>query len=191
MDLFDVVLVVVLLIAAFYAVMIYNGLVDLKHQVSQAFANIEVLLKQRHDELPKLVESCKQYMQHERETLTRVTEARAHVAQAQQSKDISQLALAEGELQSGLMQLFAVAENYPDLKADQSFLHLQQRITGLEHSLSDRRELYNEAVNNHNVRIEQFPDLLIANLLKYTPATFLKFQAAELEDVKVGELFKQ
>lgn len=175
--------------AIFYIVMIYNNLVDLKHQVSQAFANIEVLLKQRHDELPKLVESCKQYMQHERETLSKVTEARAHVAKAQQANNIPELALADGELRSGLAQLFAVVENYPDLKADQSFMHLQQRITGLEHSLSDRRELYNESVNSFNVRIEQFPDVLVAKFFNYKSTTFLKFKASELEDVNVGKLF--
>lgn len=190
MDLFTLLLLAVVVIAAIYAVMIYNGLVDLKHQVGQAFANIEVLLKQRHDELPKLVAACKEYMQHERDTLTRITEARSRVAQAQQAKDIPELALAEGELQSGLAKLFAVVENYPELKADDSFMHLQHRITGLEHALSDRRELYNESVNNLNVRIEQFPDVLVARAFNYQPATFLRFKAVELEDVNVGQLFK-
>src|SRR6056300_95073 len=123
-----------------YTIMIYNNLVGLKHAVTKALANIDIALKQRHDELPKLIETCKQYMGYEKDTLTQVIEARSQVASAQESGDMTELG-----------KPFALAEDYPDLKADQSFQHLQQRITGLEHSIADRREVYNESVNNNNV----------------------------------------
>jgi LemA protein len=130
-----------------YIIVIYNNLVSLKHNISKAWANIDVLLKQRHDELPKLVETCKQYMQFEQETLEKVMAARSSVAQAQQQGDIPALGQAEGALRLGLGGLFAVAEAYPDLKADETFQHLQARITGLENAIADRREFYNESVN--------------------------------------------
>ncbi len=110
-----------------YGIMIYNNLVRLKHSVTQAWSNIDVLLKQRHDELPKLVETCKQYMKFEQETLERVMLARSAVASARQQGDIGAVGSAESALRLGLGNLFAVAENYPDLKANDNFLHLQSR----------------------------------------------------------------
>ncbi len=164
MSLSSVALIVVLLLLAAYAVILYNALVRLKHGVAKAWANIDVLLRQRHDELPKLVETCKQYMQHERATLEQVIAARNAVSSARERADVGALGKAESGLRAGLGQLFALAENYPQLKANESFQHLQQRISGLESAIADRRELYNEAVNLNNVRIEQFPDLLMARL---------------------------
>lgn len=179
----------IVVVIAIYGVMIYNGLVDLKHAVSKNFANIEVLLKQRHDELPKLVETCKQYMKHERETLEAVIQARSRVADAQASGDIGELGKAESMMRLGLGNLFALAENYPDLKADKTFLHIQQRVTGLENSIADRREFYNESVNNNNVRIEQFPDLIVANFFNFKPFELLEFSEAETADVDMTSLF--
>lgn len=181
---------VLLAIVAAYAVVIYNGLVALKHNVAKSLANIDVLLKQRHDELPKLVQTCKQYMQYEQETLERVINARSSVASAQQKHDIAALGSAEGELRAGLGQLFALAENYPELKADDTFRQLQQRISGLENAIADRREIYNEAVNHNNVRLEQFPDSIVAGLGKFKPFGLLRFSAAEKADVNIGALFK-
>ena len=172
-----------------YGVLIYNNLVTLKHAVTKAWANIDVLLKQRHDELPKLVETCKQYMQYEQETLERVMKARASVAAARERGDVGGVGAAEGELRLGLGNLFAVAEAYPELKANESFQHLQARITGLENSIADRREFYNDAVNNNNVRIEQFPDLIVARLFAFKEAELLEFSAQEITDVNVRELF--
>lgn len=172
-----------------YIIAIYNGLVTLKHNVSKAFANIDVLLKQRHDELPKLVETCKQYMKFEQETLEKVMAARSSVASAQQRGDISALGQAEGALRLGLGSLFAVAEAYPDLKADQTFQHLQARITGLENAIADRREFYNESVNINNVRIEQFPDVIIARFFNFKAHTLLEFTDEEKSDVNVAQLF--
>ena len=169
--------------------LIYNGLVRLKHAVSKAWANIDVLLKQRHDELPKLVETCKQYMRYEQQTLARVMQARAAVSQAREQGDMGALGAAEGALRRGLGNLFAVAEAYPELKSDETFRHLESRITGLENSIADRREFYNESVNNNNVRIEQFPDLVVARLLGFGPAQLLEFAGEEKADVDLGRLF--
>jgi len=172
-----------------YSIMIHNGLVQLKHSVSKAWSNIDVLLKQRHDELPKLVETCKQYMSYEQDTLTKIMEARSSVALAQQSKNMGALGQAETQLRQGLGQLFALAENYPELKANDSFQHLQSRISGMENAIADRRELYNESVNLNNVRIEQFPDVLIARFFKFVAAELLQFSDAEKTDVDLKSLF--
>ncbi len=172
-----------------YGVMIYNNLVRLKHSVSQSWANIDVLLKQRHDELPKLVETCKQYMKFEQETLEKVMQARSQVATARMAGDVAALGPAETQLRMGLGNLFAVAEAYPDLKASQTFQHLQTRITGLENTIADRREYYNESVNNNNVRIEQFPDVVLARFFKFGPCDLLEFGEEETRDVDVKALF--
>lgn len=174
-----------------YIVLIYNNLVSLKHNVSKAWANIDVLLKQRHDELPKLVETCKQYMEFEQETLEKVMQARSSVAAAQQQGDIPALGQAEGALRLGLGGLFAVAEAYPDLKADETFQHLQARITGLENAIADRREFYNESVNNNNVRIEQFPGVVIAGMFNFISHSLLEFTEQEKTDVDIGQLFEK
>ena len=173
-----------------YGVLVYNGLVKLKHNIAKAWANIDVLLKQRHDELPKLVEVCRQYKQFEQATLARVTEARARVAAAREAHDVGALGAAEGLLRTGLGQIFAVAEAYPELKANEHFMQLQSRITALENGIADRREWYNEAVNVHNVRIEQFPDLLIARLFAFVAQPLLQFSSAEKTDVDLKALFK-
>ena len=176
-------------VALAYGVLVYNGLVSLKHNVAKAWANIDVLLKQRHDELPKLVEVCRQYKQFEEATLTRVTEARARVAQAREAHDVPALGAAEGLLRAGLGQIFAVAEAYPELKANEHFMQLQTRITALENGIADRREWYNEAVNVHNVRIDQFPDLIVARMFGFDEQALLQFAMAEKADVDLKALF--
>jgi LemA protein len=172
-----------------YGVLIYNNLVRLKHDVSKAWSNIDVLLKQRHDELPKLVETCKQYMKFEQETLEKVMLARSAVNNALRSGDVAAVGAAESQMRLGLGNLFAVAENYPDLKANETFLHLQSRITGLENSIADRREFYNDSANINNVRIEQFPDLILAKQFSFKAAQLLEFDEGELKDVDMGALF--
>jgi LemA protein len=181
----------VIVVLIVYLIIIYNNLVTLKHNVSKAWSNIDVLLKQRHDELPKLVETCRQYMQYEQDTLEKVMQARASVATAQQNGDILALGSAEGALRMGLGSLFAVAEAYPELKADQSFQHLQARITGLENSIADRREFYNESVNINNVRIEQFPDVVLARFFGFKSFTLLEFTSEELVDLDIKSLFER
>ncbi len=172
-----------------YLVVIYNNLVRVKHNVTKAWSNIDVLLKQRHDELPKLVEVCRQYMQYEQATLTQVISARSAVAAARERGDISALGSAEGLLRVGLGQLFALAEAYPELKANSHFQHLQQRISGLEGAIADRREFYNESANLNNIRIEQFPDLIVARLLQFTAKPLLEFSHEERRDVDIKSLF--
>lgn len=189
MDFGTIVMLVVASIVLTYGIVIYNGLVSLKHNVSKAWSNIDVLLKQRHDELPKLVEICKQYMRHESATLERVIAARSAVFAAREAGDIRQLGPAESQLRSGLGNLFAVAESYPDLKADKNFKFLQDRITELENSIADRREFYNESVNRNNVRIEVFPDVLIARWFGFGARALLEFSDEERKDVDLKALF--
>ena len=183
------ILLAVCVILLIYGVMLYNGLVGLKHGVARAWSNIDVLLKQRHDELPKLVEVCKQYRDFEQSTLERVIKARSMVADARSRTDIEALGGAENELRAGLGRLFAVAEAYPELRANESFSQLQARISSLENAIADRRELYNEAVNLNNVRVEQFPDLFIARLFRFDTKPLLDFAASEITDVDVKDLF--
>jgi len=181
---------IALAIVLVYAVILFNSLVSVKNAVSKAWANIDVLLKQRHDELPKLVDTCRQYMLHEQGTLERVIQARARVADARESQNMNALGAAEGALRSGVGNLFALAESYPELKANEQFLHLQSRISGLESAIADRREFYNESVNINNVRIEQFPELVIARLFKFKTFELLQFATEELKDVDIGQRFK-
>jgi len=189
MDVTNFIIIGALAAGILYTIMIYNNLVSLKHNVSKAWANIDVLLKQRHDELPKLIETCKQYMGYEQETLEKVMQARSAVSAAREKGDISALGPAETQLRMGLGNLFALAEAYPDLKANDSFQHLQGRISGLENAIADRREFYNESVNNNNVRIEQFPDVIIAKNLGFGAKELLEFSEGETKDVDVKKLF--
>lgn len=184
-----VVILVVGVLALVYFIGLYNALVSLREQVKQAWANIDVLLKQRHDELPKLIETCKRYMQYEQATLEKVITARAAVLQARDAGSVSAIGNAEQQLRAGLGQLFALAENYPQLKADESFRQLQARITGLEEAIADRRELYNEQVQINNTRVAQFPEVLIARRYGFTPKSLLEFSSDEKSDVDVGALF--
>ena len=179
----------VLVVLLVYAVMLYNGLVGVKHGVARAWSNIDVLLKQRHDEIPKLVEVCKQYRQFEQDTLQKVIEARSRVFAASQSQNMPALGQAETMLRASLGNLYAVAEAYPDLKTNQQFLNLQTRISALENAIADRREFYNDSVNLNNVRIEQFPDVIVARMFNFQPADLLEFDAAEISDVNVKQLF--
>lgn len=184
------IVLIVLTVVALYAVLLYNQLVTLKHNVGKSWSNIDVLLKQRHDELPKLIETCRQYMQFEQSTLEKVVLARSQVASAREAHNIPALGQAEDLLRQGLGNLFALAESYPELKTNDTFRHLQERISGLENAITDRREFYNESVNVNNVRIEQFPDTLIARLFDFRPFALLRFSQAEKRDVDVRQLFQ-
>ena len=175
---------------AIYVVSIYNYLVRIKHNVSKAWSNIDVLLRQRHDEIPKLVETCKQYMKFEQETLAKVMQARSQVSQARQDQDVPGLGLAEGALRLGLGKLFALAEDYPELRANENFQHLQSRISALENTIADRREFYNESTNINNIGIETFPDLIVARLFDFGPRDLLEFETSEIVDVSVKQLFE-
>jgi len=165
-----------------YALTLYNGMVALKQSVGRAWANIDVLLKQRHDEIPKLVKTVEGYMQHERAVFDKLSEARGALLAA---RNVPQRAEAEGQITRALGQLFAVAENYPDLKADQSFRQLQARISDIENQIADRREFYNDTVTTYNTRLEQLPDKFVAQWLSYTPAELYKIAESDREDVDI------
>jgi LemA protein len=173
-----------------YGVLVYNGLVAVKNGVAKAWSNIDVLLKQRHDEIPKLVEVCKAYMQFERDTLERVMRARAGMQSAREQGDVPAVAQAEGALRAGVGRIAATVEAYPQLKANQQMMQLLSRITALENEISDRREFYNEYVANNNVRIEQFPDVMVARLFGFGAQKPLRFSAEETQDVDLHALFK-
>ncbi len=165
-----------------YFLSIYNGLVELKNNIGRSWANVDVLLKQRHDEIPKLVKTCEAYMQHERAIFDKLSEARGAVAGA---RTVAQRAAAEGVVGQALGAFMAVAENYPDLKADQSFRSLQQRISELENQLADRREFYNDVVTLFNTRIESIPDSWVAQGMHLTPAELYKITDADREDPRI------
>lgn len=185
-----VVLLVLALVAVAIAVQgvaLYNGLVQVKHQVDQAWANIDVLLKQRHDELPKLVDAVKAYATHERGLLEDVTAMRVR---AQASGSDQARVAAEEALSQGVSKLLAVGENYPALRASELFIDLQRRISALEEQIAHRREFYNAAVNINNVRLEEFPDLLLTGLAGLTHKPLFEAQGAERTDVDIGAAFR-
>ncbi len=165
-----------------YALSIYNSLVALKNNIARSWANIDVLLKQRHDELPKLIKVCEGYMQHERAVFDKLGDARGALAQAQ---TVPQRADAENQLTRALGQFFAVAEAYPDLKANQSFLQLQARISELENHIADRREFYNDTVTTFNTRIQQIPDQYVAGWLSLSPHELFRVEEHDRDDVPI------
>jgi len=172
-----------------YLLTVYNGLVRVKAGVALAWSNIDVILAQRHDEIPKLVETCKQYMGYEQSTLQKVMQARASLDTARGRGDVYSIGNAEGVLRQGLSGLYAVAENYPDLKASDAFQHLQQRISGLETAIADRREVYNAAATTNNVRIQSFPEILIVSFGDFPSATLLHFQTQDRTNPDLSALF--
>jgi len=181
--LIGIVLVVGLVGLVTYVVGVYNMLVRLANNIDKAWSNIDVILKQRHDELPKLVQVCTSYMAHERDTLESVTKARnAYSAGA----NIDDKAQAENQLVGALGKLFAVAEQYPDLKANQEFLAIHQRISALESTIADRREFYNDSVNLYNIAIEQIPAVWVAQQVGYTARPLLTIAASERKDVPLA-----
>src|SRR6266852_3290069 len=166
-----------------YLIIMYNELVRLRNDNDRAWANIDVLLKQRRDEIPNLVETVKGYMQHERETLEAVTRARAASMNA---ASIGQKAQADLMVTGALRGLFAVAENYPQLKANQNFLKLQSRISELEERIADRREFFNDDVNSYNTRIAQIPDVFVASFMNLKPRAFFKVSDEDRKLVEVS-----
>jgi LemA protein len=180
-----VVLAIIIALLA-YGIIIFNGLIRLKHNITKNWSNIDVLLKQRYDELPKLVSVCEGYMKHERAVLENVTRARAQLDNAGSQKEVHE---ANNAITSALRSLFAVVENYPDLKADRAFRQLQSRVSQLEDQIADRREFYNEGVNLFNIRIEQFPDHLIANMMGLKPREVWQIEPEHRQDVKLDFSF--
>ncbi len=174
MDLFGILLLVIGLIGLVVLIaflFIYNSLIRLKNNIKKSWANIDVLLKQRSDELPNLIASVKGYMDHERTTLEALTKARTDLLQA---STLPKKAAADNTITQALKTIFAVAENYPNLKANENFLKLQNRITALENELADRREFFNDSVNIYNIRIHSIPDVIVARMMNYTDEQLFK-----------------
>jgi LemA protein len=163
---------------------IYNGLVSSRQQVDNAWAQIDVQLKRRYDLIPNLVETVKGYMQYEQTTLTKVMEARAA---AMGARGPAQQGAAENALTQALGGLFAVAENYPDLKASQNMSQLQAELSGTENNIAMAREFYNDAVMNYNIKLQQFPSSIFANMFGFKPKELFETGSpAEREPVKVS-----
>jgi LemA protein len=176
-------LMIGLIVLIAYVVGIYNMLVRLANNIDKAWSNIDVILKQRHDELPKLVEVCNSYMIHERETLESVTKARTAYSTGLNIDDKAQ---AENQIIGALGKLFAVAEQYPDLKANQEFLAVQHRISALESTIADRREFYNDSVNLYNIAIEQIPTLWVAQEVGYNARPLLTVAPSDRKDMPLA-----
>lgn len=176
------ILVLVVVALILYFVGIYNNLVTLKNDIDRSFANIDVILKQRHDELPKLIDTCKGYMQYEQKTLQAVTEARTAYMRATTPADKMQ---SDNMMTGALKTLFAVAEKYPDLKANTNFMQLQGRITELETKIAGQRTTFNEDVNVFNIRIAQIPANFVAGFMRLQPHALFQAAEADREDVQV------
>jgi len=166
----------------FYAISIINGLVSLRNSTQKDWANIDVLLKQRNDELPNVIETVKGYAKYEKQLFEEIAKTRAAMLSA---GTIGQKADASAALSGSIKSLFAVAENYPTLKANENFLALQQRITQLENEIADRRELFNDSVNLYNTRTQMFPDLIFAVIFGMKQIEYFKVSQTEAQPVKV------
>lgn len=176
-----VALVVILVVG--WAVMVYNRLVGLRNRAEAAWSDIDVQLKRRHDLVGNLVETVKGYAKHERETLEEVVEARNQAVGAREAADPEAAGQAEGALSGALGRLFALAESYPDLKANQSFLDLQRQLSQLEDAIQNARRYYNAVVRDLNTRIQSLPDALVAQL-----GGFAEFGYFELEEPSEAEV---
>lgn len=177
-----IILIIIVVVIALFLISIYNSLVKLRNQVKNAWAQIDVQLKRRHDLIPNLIETVKGYMTHERETLENITKARS---QAVQAEGVGDKAKAEQELTSALGKFNLVVENYPDLKANQNFLSLQEELTSTENKISFSRQNYNDQVLFYNNKIQMFPSNIVAGMFKFNEEEFF-----EIEDEKEKEVPK-
>ena len=177
----------VLAIVIFWLIATYNGLITTKNRVDEATSDINVQLKRRYDLIPNLVETVKGYMTHERETLVKLTEARtaAMTVHDNPGATLEQKEQAENALSSTLKTIFAVSENYPELKASQNFLQLQDEISDTENKIQASRRFYNGNVRDFNTKIQVFPTNLIAGMLKFTKYEFFQAEGQEKQNVQV------
>ena len=169
MSISTVIVLAIIVVAVIWAIGVYNGLVSMRQRVNQAFADIDVQLRQRHDLIPNLVETVKGYAAHERGTLDDVVKARNAAVAAQGP---AQQAAAENQLTGALRQLFALAENYPDLKASANFQQLQAELSDLENKIAASRRFFNSAVQEYNTGIQRFPAALFASSFGFAPKNF-------------------
>ena len=179
-----IVAVVVLVLLFFFVIGIYNSLVRLRNQVDNSWSQIDVQLKRRHDLIPNLVETAKGYMKHERETFEAITQARA---QAMGAKSVSEASKAEGALGEALSKFMLVVENYPDLKANQNFLSVQEELSSTENRIAFARQNYNDQVLSFNNKIQMFPSNIVAGMFAFGKRDFFEIEvAAEREVPKVS-----
>jgi len=179
------IVVIVLVIVVLWAALIYNRLVTARNRTQEAWSEIDVELKRRHDLIPNLVETVKGYMGHERQTLEDVTNARAGAVTAGASGDPAKMAAAEGALTQSLRSLFAVAENYPDLKAIAAFTNLQEQLTATEDKVEFSRRFYNGNARDYNIALQRVPMSLMAGPLGFKPFAFFEAEAGDREVPKV------
>ena len=173
----------ILILLGGYAIGVFNSLVQVRNNVDKAWENIHVLLMQRHDELPKLIDTCKAYMKHEDQVLTKLTKLRVGYDETDSSDEKVKL---ENQINKEMLGLRHVWEGYPDLKASQNFLQIQGRVSVLETSIADRREFFNDSINIYNIQIERFPEKVVAGLLSYRRRQFLEVPAEKTEDVEMA-----
>lgn len=176
----------IIVLLALILIGLYNGLVRLKNRVDEAWADIDVQLKRRHDLIPNLVETVKGYAAHEKETLDRVIQARNSALQAQSRGNAAEVEKAENMLSSTLKSIFALSEAYPDLKANTNFLELQRELSDTENKIQASRRFYNTNVRDFNTKLEVFPTNMIANMLGFKNRQFFEAGAEEKENVKVS-----
>ena len=178
-----IIVLAIIVIVILWMVGMYNGLVRLRNQVKNAWSQIDVQLKRRHDLIPNLVETAKGYMKHERETLDSITQARSHAVEA---SGVADQAKAEGELSNALSRFMLVVENYPDLKASQNFLSLQEELSSTENKVGFARQFYNDQVQTFNTKIESVPTNIMANMFNFKQAEFFEIETpSEREAPKV------
>jgi len=177
-----IIVIIILVVVALWGVAIYNGLIRLRNRVDEAWSDIDVQLKRRYDLIPNLVNTVKGYATHEKELFEKVTQARTAAMGAGTTEG---KAKAENMLSDTLKSLFAVAENYPDLKANQNFLELQRELTDTEDKIQASRRFYNGNVRDFNTKIEVFPNNIFAGILHFVKREFFEAEASEKENVEV------
>lgn len=182
MPIWLIVLIVVLIIVVLFVISTYNGLVSSRNKVRDQFSQIDVQLKKRADLIPNLVETVKGYAKHEGDTLEKIIEARNGYVNA---KDENEKIKASSELSQGISKLFALAESYPDLKANTNFLDLQNQLKDIEDKIGYARQFYNDSVLMYNNKIEMFPSNIIAGMFHFTKESFFEASDSERENVKV------
>jgi len=177
---FVIVLIIIGFISWFFTV--YNGLIQVKENIKKSWANIDVLLMQRSDEIPKLIKVLKSFVKHEKKMFDNILDARTTYLGA---NSVSEKADADNQMSEALKSVFALSEAYPELGSNDNFLKLTERISGLENEIADRRELYNESVNNYNIRIQSLPDMFIANTLGLPQEVMFKVDENKKKDIDI------
>ncbi len=180
------ILIGILVLLLFYVILAYNSLVKYKNRVKEAWSDIDVQLKRRHDLIPNLVNTVKGYAKHEKGVFEKVTKARSEAMQAKEKGNPEEIQKAENNLKGTLKSLFAVSENYPDLKASENFKELQRELTDTENKIQAARRFYNRNAKSMNIKIEKFPTNMIANMFNFEKRDFFEASEKERENVEVN-----